>query len=225
MNRQSILLFAFMIFVSCSQNKPVDEQQTTADQISPPPPTPEDSNVFKMNTRMDTIPTDRFWMLVNKARFYANGNDSIKEHTLISYLEVLSTEAILKFEVALRKCIIDADNSKIMAAQKLIMGSVTDKSYLYFRCWLIGQGKVAFKEILKDPDYLATIVNKGDNCQWKNLLQIATKAFEMHTEKNDSSISPMDYAIAKGMDYSDVARPINRDELTNEQLPTLLPKL
>jgi len=50
-------------------------------------------------------------------------------------------EQIIEFEIIFRRLIIEVDEFKIMGAQKIIEGYVSDDSYLYFRCWLIGKGE------------------------------------------------------------------------------------
>jgi hypothetical protein len=88
----------------------------------------------------------------------------------------LSLNDIKDFEISFRKCVIDADDFKVMAAQKIIDGYVSDDTYLYFRCWLIGQGETIYTESLKNADYLSTVVNKGDTCNFEEIMYVATKS-------------------------------------------------
>jgi hypothetical protein len=112
-----------------------------------------------------------------------------------------------------------------MAAQKIIEDYVSDDTYLYFRCWLIGHGKTAYTETLKNPDYLATIANKGDECDWEGIMYVATNAYSKKTGKEEDETFPRDIAIGMGLDYDFGAPPTKGTDWTEDQLPTLLPKL
>ena len=174
---------------------------------------------------MDTISTDKFWALIDEAVKSSNGNNSLKEDYLTTELEKLSLDEIKDFELAFRKCVIDADDFNVMAAQKIIDGYVSDDTYLYFRCWLIGQGQTVYSETLKNPDYLANLVNEGDECDWEGIMYLATKAYSQKTGKEEDETFPRDVAIEMGLDYDFGAPPTKGTDWTEEQLPTLLPKL
>ncbi len=174
---------------------------------------------------MDSINTDKFWSLIDNAVTASNGNNSIKEDYLISELEKLSLEDIRDFEIAFRKCIIEPDEFKIMAALKIIEGYVTDDSYLYFRCWLIGLGKKAYIETLRNPDYLAKVVNKDEVCDWESIMYVATEAYSKKTGKEEDETFPRDIAIDMGLDYDFGAPPTKGTNWTEDQLPVLHPKL
>lgn len=174
---------------------------------------------------MQTINTDKFWMLVDEAVKASNGRQSLKEKNLIDELTQLSLDDIKNFEFAFRKCIIDADDYKIMAAQKIIDGYVSDDSYLYFRCWLIGQGKKVYTETLTNPDYLSTIVKPGEACSFEDLMYVATEAYSEKTGMPEDETFPRDAAIKMGLNYDFGAPATKGSDWTESQLPSLLPKL
>lgn len=210
------IFFAILILASCADNHKAEIPSTTP---------PQKTDNFKNNSPMDTINTDEFWTLVDNAVNAANGNNDLKEDYLVEALKKRSLEEIIQFEIAFRKCVIDADHFNIMAAQKIIEGYVSDDSYLYFRCWLIGQGKAVYAETLKNPDYLATIASDGDEHEWEGLMYLATEAYAKKTGKEEDETFPRDVATQKGLDYDFGAPPTKGTDWTEEQLPTLLPKL
>ena len=219
MNKPLSILFTVLIYTlisSCSTdiphtNKPLD--------LSLFP------NAVKPNTQMDTIQTDRFWTLIDNAVSVAKGDNSIKEKYLISELSKLSLEEIIDFEIAFRKVVIDADDFKIMAAQKIIEGYVSDDSYLYFRCWLIGKGSLVYTEALKSPEYLAGIAINDEVCNFESLMYVATKAYSIKTRKKEDETFPRNIAIAKGLDYDFFKAPTKGKDWTEDDLPKLYPKL
>ena len=108
---------------------------------------------------------------------------------------------------------------------KIIEGSFTDDSYLYFRCWLIGQGKTIYQETLKNPDYLANIVKADKIHEFEGLMYVATKAYEEKTGKKEDESFPRDLAYKAGLDYDFGAPPTKGTDWTEDALPTLLPAL
>lgn len=216
MTRQIIFLLAITLCFSCSNDKSIDSAQTKFE--SP-------TGNLKTNSLMDTINTDKFWSLIDYSVKISNGNNELQEHFLTTELTKLSLDEIKDFEIAFRKTIIDANDFKIMAAQKIIEGTVSDDSYLYFRCWLIGQGKTTYTETLKNPDYLADIVKKGGECEFESLMYVATNAYSKKTGKKEDGTFPRDVAIGMGLDYDFGAPPTKGSDWTESQLPTMYPRL
>lgn len=145
---------------------------------------------------------------------------------IVSKLASLSNEEIITFEIELRKAIILADDFKIMAAQKIIDGWVTDDPYLYFRCWLISQGQDVFLKVLKNPDYLAEIVNQYSDTDFENLIYAADEAFILKNGKlKKGQLGPRDIAYKQGLDYDSGAPPTKGKDWEEEDLPKICPNL
>ena len=145
---------------------------------------------------------------------------------LISRLERYTPEEIVEFECIMSECLIEADDFKVLAAQKIIEGWVTDDPYLYFRCWLIGQGESTFTEALRNPDVLADVVEKDVAfLDFESLLVVATQAYKQCTGRQEEDDTfPREIAYERGLDY-DFGCVTKGEDWTEEQLPTLLPKL
>lgn len=169
--------------------------------------------------------TDPFWLLIDAAAKVSQGKNDLKEQFLVNELVNRSLQEIIDFEVSFRKAIIEADDFKVMAAQKIIDGYVSDDSYLYFRCWLISQGKVVFSETLKNPDYLANIVNTNEHCSFEELMYVATKAYSQKTGEEEDETFPREIATKRGLNYDFGAPPTKGIDWTEEELPILYPKL
>ena len=97
---------------------------------------------------------------------------------------ILSVTSIIEFEIIFRQLIIEADDFKIMAAQKIIEGYVSDDSYLYFRCWLIGKGEIIYTETLKNPDFLSENINQDEESDFEELMYVATNAYKIKIANN-----------------------------------------
>ena len=170
-----------------------------------------------------------FWKIINYSFDKSNHDKSLQEKIIIEKLNTYTADQIVEFELIFRQLIIDADDFKVIAAEKIIEGWVSDDSYLYFRCWLIGQGEKTFTETLKNPDFLADIVNKQTETNFEELMYVTTTAFEQKAGKKEDDDKddsfPRNFAFKKGIDYDFGAPPTKGTDWTTEQLPKLYPKL
>jgi len=163
--------------------------------------------------------------VIDFAHQQAKGNEQVYEALIIKTLEQYSPEEIIEFECLLEQQLLAVDDFKVMAAQKIIEGSVTDDSYLYFRCWLISQGKSVFEEALRNPDSLASTDTEGVVAEFEPLLYVTTQAYKNKTCKQEEDESfPRGVASKRGLNYDSSTGTKGKD-WTEEQLPTLLPKL
>jgi hypothetical protein len=166
-----------------------------------------------------------FWQLIDTANLVANGDAELLEAKLVEALAQHSPNDIIDFELLLRKYILEADDFRIMAAQKIIQGWVSDDPYLYFRCWLISKGEQVYFEALRNPDFLAELDATEDNTDFESLLYVATEAFKVITGNDEEDDSfPRSIAFDQGLNY-DGPTETKGEDWTEEQLPMLLPKL
>ena len=165
-----------------------------------------------------------FWQLINTAHQQAAGDPEQQETQLIEALTNCLPADIIDFERILRCYILKADDFRIIAAQKIIQGYVSDDPYLYFRCWLIGQGSEVYFEVLRNPDSLAELDVTEDNTNFEALLYVATDAFATVTGQEEDDTFPRDVVREEGLTYDGLTETKGED-WTEEQLPTLLPKL
>ncbi|MFT3701709.1 MAG: DUF4240 domain-containing protein [Agriterribacter sp.] len=176
--------------------------------------------------KSDTMDQKEFWKIIDYSFFESNGNQQQQENLLIQKLVAYTPEQIIEFEKIFRRYVIEADDFKIVGAEKIIEGVVTDDGYLYFRCWLIAQGEHTFKETLKLPDNLAGNVDKDGYTQFEELMYVADKAYMQKTgKKQEDQTFPRDVAYKSGLDYDFGAPPTKGNKWTPDQLPGLYPKL
>jgi len=208
----------FLLFLTLVACKQATKQNYNTDSYSEPIITE-----FKKGDKMDE---NEFWKIIDYSMANSNGNRETQEKLILEKLLSYSLEEITSFEIIFRQLVIEADDFKIMGAEKIIEGWVMDDSYLYFRCWLIGQGQRTFEEALKEPDYLANIVSKGEYTNFEELMYVATKAYSQISGKEEDETFPRGVAIiAKELDYDFGAPPTKGTDWTEDQLPSLYPKL
>jgi hypothetical protein len=208
----SLILIVFLATIGCNQSDKNDKGQ------KPKP-------VMTSFIKGDKMDRQEFWRIIDYSFINSAGNQETQEKIISDKLLYYSLEEIKDFEVIFRQLIIEADDYKIMAAEKIIEGWVTDDPYLYFRCWLIGQGQKTFEETLKSPDYLADIISNKPDTNFEGLMYVATTAYSQKTGKDEDETFPRDSAIDKGLDYDFGAPPTKGTDWTEDQLPNLYPKL
>jgi hypothetical protein len=200
------------ILISCESAKSVNQS-------------PSDSDNQLAYHAIGKMDKQEFWRVIDFAHQQAKVDEGLFENLLVKNLSQYSSEGIIEFECLLEQQLLAADDFKIMAAQKIIEGSVTDDSYLYFRCWLISQGKNVFEEALRNPDSLANLDTEGTVAEFEPLLYVSTQAYENKTGKHEEDVSfPRNVASVRGLNY-DSASGTKGEDWKEEQLPTLLPKL
>ena len=178
---------------------------------------------FKMSDKMDE---DEFWKIIDYSNDAAAGEMEKQVSIIVEKLSKYDTTKIVGFETILSKKIIEANNYKILAANKIIDGSVTDDGFLYFRFWLISLGKKAFEQTLKNPDSLAKFTDKEVVPDDEILMNASTKAYQIRTGKTKEDDNfPRDVVYNKGINYESDGPKLTGKNWTENELPKLYPIL
>lgn len=166
-----------------------------------------------------------FWELIEQSIQKCRDEKHCQLEFLKSSLLEMDSTHIYDFEEILRKKIIECDDYKVMAAAKIIDGYVSDDSYIYFRCWLIGKGQFVYENAVRDPDTHSNHIMDKNSCDFEELLYLATDAYSSKSGKEEDDTFPRDACISKGLDY-DFGAPATKGEDWNEEdLPNMYPKL
>jgi hypothetical protein len=171
------------------------------------------------------VTEDEFWNIIEKSLEECGENRSARVASMVAELEALGEGDIMEFERQLRTKIIECDDYGTMAAAKIIDGSVSDDSYLYFRCWLIGRGREVFDGAVEDPDSIADVARPDEFADFEDLLYVATSAFEHKTGREEDETFPRDTCSDEGLDYDFNAPPTKGLDWEEEDLPRLYPRL
>jgi|GEM_PF-2515430 hypothetical protein len=137
---------------------------------------------------------DQFWQLIETAK---QGSDCSNEHfedILHALLIQQEPENILKFRAFLGFYLDSADTIPLWMAGKTILGYCSDDTFLYFRLWLISQGKTVYLNALKDPDSLADSDASRyaeEELNFEQLIMIPLEAYEEATGRSFDEIFEM----------------------------------
>jgi hypothetical protein len=152
-----------------------------------------------------------FWKLIERTK---EDNETPKEQIeeLDSILAIKSEEELVAFEINLRKVLKSLNKPEIVALCAVLLNplkkegnriKITKKpgmnGFLYFRCWLIMQGKEIVDIALKDIQKLIdTDINIAD-VKAEGLLYVAQAAFSQDEE--DETISKLAKKFDKKLSY------------------------
>lgn len=207
-----IVVFLMFTIISCQHTNKNDIEKSNKTVLE-----------FVKSDKMDK---DEFWKIIDYSIANSKNDKLEKEKIIVEKLSAYSPEQIIEFEIILRQLIIQADDFKTMATQKIIEDYVSDDSYLYFRCWLIGKGEEIYKGTIRNPDFLSDRIAQDDDFYFEGLLYVATSAYKIRTGiKEEDESFPRDVAILKGLDYDFGAPPTKGVDWKEEDLPRTYPKL
>ncbi len=100
----------------------------------------------------------------------------------------------------LRQLIDRSSDYGILAVLYIADKTVSDDSFLYFRCWLIAQGKTVFENALKSPDSLASVETIEFDVG-EGLLYVSDNAFVKKYGKRTDKELPRD-VLSSYLDYN-----------------------
>ena len=69
-------------------------------------------------------------------------------------------------------------NGLLWVALTEVVGFVSDDSFIYFMCWLIGQGEQVYSEVTMHPARVREFVLKGSEWQCEEMLYVGMNAIE-----------------------------------------------
>ena len=111
--------------------------------------------------RMDR---DAFWKIIDWSSERASG-DAEQREIVHEILLTLTPQEIIEFERHAFECLVEAYRWDLWAVAYIINGGCSDDGFLYFRCWLLAQGRKFFEAALKDPPRAADGVEDMDEAE------------------------------------------------------------
>ena len=101
----------------------------------------------------------QFWKIISRARSEADDDPQAFAEGVSAQLIELPPAEIVSFDAVLWAKLWAAYDWRLWGAAYLINGGCSDDGFLYFRCWLISQGRKAYEAAVADPDALAKIAD------------------------------------------------------------------
>jgi hypothetical protein len=131
---------------------------------------------------MQPMNVDDFWAVVDATDAASGGEVELYGDTLRRTLSSLTSAELVSFDNLFGQDLSRAYQWNLWGAAYLINGGCSDDGFVYFRAWLIMQGKDIYEEALADPDSLAEVCDEpGEYCECEDVLYIAGALFEERT--------------------------------------------
>ena len=128
-----------------------------------------------------------FWELIDKTREAAKGDARKQSELLTEELTKLPEEEIISFDGIFDDLKDKAYIGNLWDAATVIMDGCSDSGFQEFREWLVGRGKEAYENAIKEPETLVDVLEASEII-FPTLLGPAMDAYEKVTGKN---IPPM----------------------------------
>lgn len=97
----------------------------------------------------------KFWNLLARSRQHG---PSDQYDTLVGLLEELPSMELVRFEQIYDCFVAAAERGDVYGASAVLTGStLSDDSFLYFRNWLVAQGREVYEQALAEPDTLSAL--------------------------------------------------------------------
>jgi hypothetical protein len=122
-----------------------------------------------------------FWRLVEAAKAEATAAASNQPAILQKKLEALSPPEIVAFDQIFGRLRAEAYRWDLWAAAYIIEGGCSDDGFMDFRAGLIGLGREAFHDALRDPNTLCAQPARGVDFSQEELAYAATRAYRALT--------------------------------------------
>ncbi len=124
-----------------------------------------------------------FWELVKKSK---RGTNECAEQAekLSELLGKLKPEEVASFDEHFNRKLIEAYRWDLWAVAYIINGGCSDDGFLYFRGWLMGQGKDYFEAALLNPENAAKKAVVGEEVECEDILHVANDVYEEKTGGN-----------------------------------------
>ena len=148
---------------------------------------------------------DTFWALIDQAKEHPDAPDE----WLMKQLMSMKPEQAINFSYIAHAYMALADQYGLWTAANVIVKyGCDDDGFIYFRAWLVGQGKGVYMAALKDPDFLADAPSYYDH-QFESLSYTGALAYEeltgryIYVDWDQEQYHALEAELKKDIEYGD----------------------
>jgi hypothetical protein len=126
---------------------------------------------------------DKFWRIIDESRLLGSVEQPGR---LAAALKALRPSEIVGFQQRFMCFVAAAHSGDVYAAGSLINGAPrSDDTFLYFRNWLVAQGRAVYESALRDPDTLSALpmIAMLGACD-EEVVYVAVEVYEETTGKD-----------------------------------------
>ena len=122
----------------------------------------------------------QFWELIHASRQTASDCEA-QADALQAILSERTGQDIIEFDAIFFRKRLEAYRWDLWGVAYLINGGCSDDGFEYFRCWLIGQGESAYKQVLADPQSILSLLAGNEELECEALMYASGDAYESLT--------------------------------------------
>ena len=133
---------------------------------------------------------DEFWMHIEATKRESPSIEDVPQ-LLTRRLSQLPESEIVDFSNHFHDCLNRSNDGCLWVAASVMMGGCGDDSFVYFRGWLIAQGRRIFEAVLADPDSMAElecIPHDRRSARLEEMLGVDAYAYRRRTGADDIEI-------------------------------------
>jgi hypothetical protein len=120
---------------------------------------------------------ETFWELIEKSK--VNADDCTEQaDNLSQLLSNLEPPEIVNFSEHFNQKLVDAFRWDLWAVAYIVNGGASDDGFLYFRGWLLAQGRDYFEAALSNPKNGANNAVVGEFNECEDILYVARQVYE-----------------------------------------------
>lgn len=154
----------------------------------------------------------QFWAIIRAAKVAAGSDVDARPNALKRELSSLDLSAIQGFQQRYDGLILRANRWDLWGAAYIMNGGCSDDGFVYFRAWLISEGREIFEEALSNPDSLAKLQRR----EYFDLESFSYVALKVFAAKGGGELE---------RDFSNELAMPSGKEWSEKELPSLFPKL
>lgn len=157
----------------------------------------ESPRIFNETSVLDD---ERFWELIDMSKREYPNNFNSQMECLTKILSNLSDEEIIDFERRIREKMIELWNYNVKSLYQIIYGNYfSTDGFIYFRFWIISNGKDFFIKSIYETDNLSEDIFKTEDGEM--LLVVADNAFKIKNMNRKIDKLPRDLSLDVDYDF------------------------
>jgi hypothetical protein len=145
---------------------------------------------------------ENFWCIIEESKSNSPKDFNSQMEYLTRKLSKLSNEEIIGFEKRLREKMIELWNYNVKSLYQIILGNYfSTDGFIYFRLWIISNGKDFFYKSINDTDNLSEKISKSYDGDGEALLIVADNAFKIKNGNEKIEKLPRDLSLEVDYDF------------------------
>jgi hypothetical protein len=145
----------------------------------------------------EMLDEELYWSLLQQAQENTSDLDEMEEY-LVKQLELRTPKEMVGFYLRTHYFQYKAFTSALWCAAYIINGGASDDGFEYFRLWLISAGKDIYNNAIANPDFLADVVEVGNEYEFEGLTYVGLNAFA-----NKTGLDLYDFIDEENFKYRD----------------------